>query len=245
MSTNSSSKRVALVTGANKGLGKEIARQLGLAGFTVVVTSRDEAAGSRAVEELRAAGADVVGARLEVTDEAQIAALVRFVEERFGRLDVLVNNAGISLDWDGTPATLEKFDRTLVTNVSAPWAITEAFAGLLAKSDDARVINQSSQLGSIATCDSMWEHMGAFFTPAYASSKAALNMVSVIHAKKLGAQGILVTAAHPGWVKTDLGGDAAPMDVKDGAHTVVTLATMDRASFPVARLVHEGNVLPW
>lgn len=241
-----SNQRVALITGANKGLGKEIARQLGKQGFAVVLGARDEKLGKQAVEELRKDGVeDVRTLRLEVTNPADIAAAVRSIGDAFGHLDVLVNNAGISLDWDGTPMTTEKFTRTFQVNVTAQWAVTEAFVPLLAKSADARVINQSSMLGSITTFEKSWDDVSDFATEAYATSKAALNMLTVLQSRKLAGKGIAVTAAHPGWVKTDLGSDAAPLDVATGAKTAVGLATMPRERFPHAALTHLGERLPW
>jgi NAD(P)-dependent dehydrogenase (short-subunit alcohol dehydrogenase family) len=240
-----STQKVALVTGGNKGLGKEIARQLGTHGFSVVIGARDERAGADAVTELKRDGVDAVAVRLEVTHPEHVAAAAKFVGERFGKLDVLVNNAGISLDWDGTPMTAEKFTKTFDVNVTGPWRVTEAFVPLLAKSDDARIINHSSILGSVGTVEKSWEHVAGFATEAYATSKAALNMLTAIQSHKLKAQGIAVTAAHPGWVKTDLGSDAAPLDVATGAKTAVGLATMPRAQFPHAALTHLGDRLPW
>ena len=142
--------KVALVTGANKGLGKEIGRQLGALGYTVVLAARDEQAGDAAASELLAAGCDARTCRLEVTDPDDIAGVVSYLETTFGKLDVLVNNAGISLEWDGEPTNSDKIRRTLEVNLIAPYAITEALVPLLSRSDDARVINQSSMLARSA-----------------------------------------------------------------------------------------------
>ena len=242
----STTQKVALITGANKGLGKEIARQLGQQGYAVVIGARDERLGRQAAEELKAAGLqDVRAVRLDVTNPEDIAAAVKTIGDAWGHLDVLVNNAGISLDWDGTPMTAEKFTKTFNVNVTAVWRITDALVPLLARSADARVINHSSGLGSITTCEKSWEQVASFATEAYATSKAALNMLTVLQSKKLAGQGIAVTAAHPGWVKTDLGTDAAPMDVATGAKTAVGRAPMPRNRFPHAALMHLGERLPW
>lgn len=237
--------RVVLITGANKGLGKEIGRQLGMLGYTVVLTARDEQAGRAAAAELVAAGCDAHTVRLEVTNPDDIARLVGYVETTFGRLDVLVNNAGISLEWDGQPTNTDKVRRTLEVNLIAPYAITEALVPLLARSDDARVINQSSMLGSTGTAESMWEQVGGFTAVGYSTSKAGLNMLTVIQSKTLASKGIAVAAAHPGWVKTDLGTQAAPMEVGEGASTVVDLVTVARDQFPHGQLLHKGARLPW
>lgn len=238
-------EKVVLITGANKGLGKEIARQLGKHGFTVVLGARDTKAGEAAASELVSEGLTAHALRLDVTDGQQVGEAAAWVSTTFGKLDVLINNAGISLDWDGTPNTPEKMRRTFDVNVVGPWVVTDAFTNLLERSDDARVINHSSILGSIASVDAMWKQMGAMCHEAYTASKAALDMLTVVTSHKLAAKKIAVTAAHPGWVKTDLGGPAAPLSVIDGAKTVVGLVTIERAKFPHASLIHKGEKLPW
>ena len=237
--------KVVLITGATKGLGKEIGRQLGLLGYTVVLAARNEQAGKAAAAELVAAGCDARAVRLEVTRPDDIASVVRYLEQTFGKLDVLVNNAGIALEWDGQPTNADKIRRTLEVNLVAPFAITEALVPLLSRSDDARVINQSSMLGSLGTAESMWEHVAGFMAVGYSTSKAGLNMLTLIQSKKLADKGIAVAAAHPGWVKTDLGSQAAPMEVAEGAGTVVGLVTIARDKFPHGQLLHQGKRLPW
>ena len=237
--------KVALITGANKGLGKEIARQLGALGYTVILTARNEHAGRAAVAELVAAGCDAHAVRLEVTNPDDIADLVRYIEATFGKLDVLVNNAGIALEWDGNSTDADKVRSTLEVNLIAPYAITEALVPLLALSEDARVINHSSMLGSMGTAESMWEQVAGFMTVGYSTSKAGLNMLTLIQSKTLVSKGIAVAAAHPGWVKTDLGSQAAPMEVEEGARTVVDLVTITRKQFPHGQLRHKGEHIPW
>lgn len=237
--------KVALVTGANKGLGREIAAQLARKGYTVLVASRDEAAGRAVADALKAEGGDARAVKLEVTSADDIASVVSYIGSAFGKLDILVNNAGIALEWNATGTTVERFRKTLDVNLVAPWALTDALVPLLSKSRDARVINQSSILGSIATCEGAYAQMGDFFSPGYATSKAGLNMLSMIQSKALAEKGIAVASAHPGWVKTDLGSDAAPMEVVDGARTVVDLVTRARESFPHGHFVHVGDRLPW
>jgi NAD(P)-dependent dehydrogenase (short-subunit alcohol dehydrogenase family) len=237
--------KVALITGANKGLGKEIARQLGALGYTVILTARNDHAGRAVVAELVAAGCDAHAVRLEVTNPDDIANLVRYIEATFGKLDVLVNNAGIALEWDGNPTDADKVRRTLEVNLVAPYAITEALVPLLARSEDARVINHSSMLGSMGTAESMWEQVASFMAVGYSTSKAGLNMLTLIQSKTLASKGIAVAAAHPGWVKTDLGSQAAPMEVEEGARTVVDLVTITRKQFPHGQLRHKGEHIPW
>ena len=237
--------KVVLITGANKGLGKEIGRQLGLLGYTVILAARDEKAGKAAAAELTAAGCDARTVRLEVTNPGDIAAVASYLDKTFGKLDVLVNNAGIALEWDGKPTNVDKVRRTLEVNLVAPYAITAALVPLLARSNDARVINQSSQLGSLDSAENMWEHVGHFMAVGYSTSKAGLNMLTLIQSKSLADKKIAVAAAHPGWVKTDLGSQAAPMEVNEGASTVVGLVTIAREKFPHGQMVHQGQRLPW
>lgn len=242
---NKKNDKVVLVTGANKGLGKEIGRQLGLLGYTVVLTSRDPKAGAAAAAELVAAGCDAHSVRLEVTSSKDIAELSNYLKTTFGKLDVLVNNAGIALEWDGEPTNSDKIRRTLEVNLIAPYAITESLVPLLSLSKDARVINHSSMLGSIGSAESSWPHVATFMTVGYSTSKAGLNMLTLIQSKTLASKNIAVAAAHPGWVKTDLGTQAAPMEVDIGASTVVSLVTIARDRFPHGQLVHKGERITW
>jgi len=237
--------KIVLITGGNKGLGKEIGRQLGLLGYTVVLTARDKQAGAAAVADLVSLGCDAHTFQLEVTNPDDIEKCANYLKTTFGKLDVLVNNAGIALEWDGNPTNADKVRRTLEVNLIAPYAITEALVPLLSLSDDARVINQSSQLGSIDAAEKMWQYISGFMTVGYATSKAGLNMLTQIQSKTLDVKGIAVAAAHPGWVKTDLGTDAAPLEVKEGASTVVSLVTVPRDKFPNGQLVHNTDRIPW
>jgi len=237
--------KIVLITGGNKGLGKEIGRQLGLLGYTVVLTARDKQAGASAVRELVSSGCDAHTVQLEVTNPEDIQKCADYLKTTFGKLDVLVNNAGIALEWDGKPTNADKIRRTLEVNLIAPFAITDALVPLLALSDDGRVINHSSELGSIGSAENAWEYVSTFMTVGYSTSKAGLNMLTLIQSKTLSGKGILVAAAHPGWVKTDLGTQAAPMEVNEGASTVVNLVTVPREKFPNGQLVHNGERIPW
>jgi NAD(P)-dependent dehydrogenase (short-subunit alcohol dehydrogenase family) len=233
-------KKVALVTGANKGLGFEISRQLGEKGFTVVVGARDQAKAEAAAAKLRAEGLDAHPVKLDVTKAEDVARLPEFFKEKFGGLDVLINNAGVNADNDqGTK--LENLRKTYETNVFGAFAVTEALLPLLKESPAGRVVNQSSILGSLATVSA---GVGAWALPAYTSSKAALNMLTVVAAYELKDTKVKVNAAHPGWVKTDMGGDEAPLDVKEGAKTAVDLATLPDDG-PSGAFIHLGQNLPW
>jgi len=234
-------KTVALITGANKGLGLEIAKQLGQKGITVVLGARDGTKGKAAADSLVALGIDAHAVVLDVTNDAQIAALPVFFAETFGRLDILVNNAGVA-PWQKDD--LAAFRSTFDTNVLGVVAVTYALLPLLLASPAGRIVNQSSILGSLTTIMKNPHMFGKFILPAYTASKAALNGFTVALAHKHRDSHLKINSAHPGWVRTDLGGDKAPMDVMDGAKTAVTLATL-AADGPTGAFFHLGEPLPW
>jgi NAD(P)-dependent dehydrogenase (short-subunit alcohol dehydrogenase family) len=234
--------KIALITGANKGLGLEVARQLGQQGVTVVLSARDAAKGQAAADKLRAENIDAHFVPLDVTDAADIAALPAYFQTNFGGLDILINNAGISIDRSGQ-TTLEQLRQTYETNVIAPYAITEALLPLLQESKAGRVVNHSSILGSITTLRNV-EAMRDEGMFAYNSSKAALNMITVMHANAVRHTKVKVNAAHPGWVKTDMGGENAPLELAEGAKTAVELALLPEDG-PTGGYFHLGQPLPW
>jgi NAD(P)-dependent dehydrogenase (short-subunit alcohol dehydrogenase family) len=235
------SNKVALVTGANKGLGLEIARQLGAQGITVLIGARDPRKGEEAARTLKAEGIDARSIKLEVTSPSDIQNVSKSIEAEFGKLDILVNNAGVLLDRDGVNA--DTFRKTYEANVIAPWELTQALLPLLTKSDAGRIVNQSSILGSITMNNS--DQIGTdWLAPAYNSSKAALNLLTVIQSRHLAGTNVKVNAAHPGWVKTDLGTDAAPLEVSEGAETAVWLATIPEDG-PTGGFFHKQDTLPW
>ncbi len=233
-------KPVALITGANKGLGFEIARQLGQKGVAVVLGARQGKAEAPAAA-LRAEGLDARAVELDVTSAADIAALPAFFEKNFGRLDILVNNAGVQLD-NGFDVSPDVLRQTYEANVIGPYAITQALLPLLRQAPAGRIVNQSSILGSLTTISE--GQGGSWATPGYTSSKAALNMLTVVLAQYLADTNIKVNAAHPGWVKTDLGGEGAPLGVREGARTAVRLALLP-ADGPTGGYFHEEESLTW
>jgi len=234
--------RAAFITGANKGLGLEIARQLGRQGVTVVLGARDKAKGNAAADELKAEGIDAHAVKLEVTNEADVAALPEFFKSKFGRLDILINNAGVALDFGGV--TIDIFRQTYETNLFAPYFITQALLPLLKASPAGRIVNHSSVMGSIATIGDSNSFPLEMIAPVYCSSKSALNMLTVTTARTLAGTNVKINAAHPGWVKTDLGSDRAPMEVVDGAKTAVALALLPDDG-PSGGFFHLGERLPW
>jgi NAD(P)-dependent dehydrogenase (short-subunit alcohol dehydrogenase family) len=220
-------KPVALVTGANKGIGKEIARQLGAQGLTVLVGARDLRRGEEAAAELKASGANSHAVRLDVTDEASIAEAARRIEEEFGGLDVLVNNAAIAQD-SVPPSQLDMatLRRTFETNVFGVVAVTQAMLPMLRKSSAGRIVNLSSGLASLAqNSDPNWAFDSVNLL-AYNSSKTALNAVTVQFAKELRDTPIKVNAADPGYTATDMNGHSGTRTVEQGATAAVRLATL-------------------
>jgi len=245
----SENKQVALITGANKGIGFETARQLGKLGITVVVGSRDAAKGEAAAAKLRAEGIDARPLKLDVTEAKDRDAAVKFLQEHFGKLDILVNNAGIAEEgaWNGnntTSTTSETLQRVFETNLFAPVALTRALLPLLQSSPAARIVNLSSIMGSLTLHSDPQSPIYNVKPFAYDASKAALNAFTIHLAHELRDTNIKVNSAHPGWVKTDMGTEAAPMEVVDGAKTSVALATLPQDG-PSGAFVHLGKTLPW
>lgn len=246
---SSHSNLVALVTGANRGLGLETARQLAAEGVTVLMAGRNADAIAAAAGRLEADGLPVRPLVLDVVDSAQIDAVVDQIEREFGRLDILVNNAGIItgesfFEPSTRTVTTDALRQTFEVNLFAPIALTQALLPLIEKAPAGRIVNLSSILGSLAVHRDFDSDWGGVKPLAYDSSKAALNMFTIHLAAALKDTPIKVNSAHPGWVKTELGTDAAPMNVVDGARTSVALALLD-ANGPTGRFVHLGEELPW
>ena len=242
-------KKVALITGANKGLGLETARQLAKLGYAVLLGSRDVPKGEAAAKQLRAEGLDARAVKLDVTNSEDIAAIARLIESKFGKLDALVNNAGVMQEkgWtqNTTSATeMSKLRATFDANVFAVVALTQAVLPMLRKSDAARIVNVSSILGSVSLQATKGSPTYGTKLFAYNASKAALNMFTIHLAHELRGTNIKVNSAHPGWVKTDLGGAGAPMDVVDGAKTEVQLATLPDDG-PSGGFFHMGEPIAW
>jgi NAD(P)-dependent dehydrogenase (short-subunit alcohol dehydrogenase family) len=242
MNTN----KVALVTGANKGIGKEIARQLGERGFTVLVGSRDAERGAVAAKELVAEGLDAVALQLEVTDAASVGAAASEVQATYGRLDVLVNNAAIVPVGDGAVSAVAAgvLRSAFETNVIGLVGVTQAFLPLLRKAGSARIVNLSTGLASFEQVGDPASRMSTVVTLGYNSSKAAVNMVTVMLANELRGTGILVNAADPGNCATDMGGWSAARTPAQGAAVAVRLATLP-ADGPTGHVYAEDGRLPW
>jgi len=240
-------KKIALITGANKGIGLETARQLGAKNITVIIGARDAKKGEAAANKLRTQGTDAHSISIDVTDQKSIDAAAARITKDFGRLDILVNNAGVMLEdpEKETAATgVDVFRKTFETNVFGLIATTEAFLPLLRKSSAGRIVNLSSILGSIAYQATPGSPTYGFSRPAYNVSKAAVNAYTVQLAYQLKETNIKVNAAHPGWVKTEMGGEGATMEIEDGAKTSVALATIGKDG-PNGSYLHMGEPIPW
>jgi NAD(P)-dependent dehydrogenase (short-subunit alcohol dehydrogenase family) len=241
-------KKIALITGGNKGLGFEMARQLGQAGVTVVLGARDSKKGEAAAEKLRGEGLDAQFVKLDVLDRADHAAVGAFLEKKFGRLDILINNAGIAAEgFSGGKigsTTDDVIHRTFETNFFAPVALTRELLPLLTKSPAARIVNMSSILGSQTLHSDPKSPIYDFKSISYDASKAALNSFTIHLAYELKDTKIKVNSAHPGWVKTDMGTDAAPMEIPEGGKTGVELALLGEDG-PTGGYFHLGKRLPW
>jgi NAD(P)-dependent dehydrogenase (short-subunit alcohol dehydrogenase family) len=227
-------KKIALITGASKGLGFETALQLGKKGFTVIVKD-----------------IDALGVQLDVNSSKDINSLVSFLTERFGKLDVLVNNAGVQLDFPGfmpgnstETISMEILKQTFETNFFAPIALTQKLLPLLKKSDAGRIVNVSSIMGSLALHADAGSPIYGIKLLAYNSSKTALNQFTLHLAEALKDTLIKVNSAHPGWVKTDLGGEYAPMSIEDGVKTIVDLSMLD-VNGKTGAFIHLSESLPW
>lgn len=223
---------VAVVTGANRGVGREVCRQLAGRGYEVVLGARDQHKGARAAAEL-----GVHSCQLDVADEKSVAAAARWVEDRLGRCDVVINNAGILYDtWaHGSSADFDQVRAALETNLLGAWRMTLAFLPLLRRSPHPRVVNVSSESGSLTGMSGG--------TPAYAVSKAALNALTRVLAAELRAERILVNAVCPGWTATDMGGRGG-RPVADGAASVLWAAVLPDDG-PTGGFFRDGRPLPW
>jgi NAD(P)-dependent dehydrogenase (short-subunit alcohol dehydrogenase family) len=244
-----SDKKVALISGANRGIGLETARQLGQKGITVIVAARTHRAAQQAADKLVAENIEAYPVALDVTRDEDRKAAARFVAEKFGKLDILVNNAAIGGEGGLlNPRTIETTESELHsvfnTNLFSVVAVTREFLPLLKKSPAGRIVNLSSILGSLtlqAMPGSPIAPMKAF---AYNASKTALNQFTVHLAAELKATNIKVNSAHPGWVKTELGTQHAQLEIPEGGKTSVELALIGPDG-PSGKFIHNGQELPW
>ncbi len=246
MPSEKTQKRVALVTGANRGIGFETARQLARHGLTVVASARDEARGVAAQQRLVEQGLDAHFMLLDVTSATSIQAAMGRIEATFDRLDVLVNNAGILVDGETRidELGLQVLSNTLETNAYGPLLLSQAAAPLMKRHRYGRIVNMSSSLGAlteIANPDSTYTEIQA---PAYRMSKTLLNAITVLMARELRGSNILVNSTCPGWVNTELGGPQAPISPAEAAATPVWLATLPDDG-PTGGFFRDRQPIPW
>ena len=227
--------RVALLSGGNRGIGREIARQLVERGYKVVVGSRDLARGEAVAEEL---GEGATAVQLDVTDDESVRAAVSFVERDFGRLDVLVNNAGVTDGWSGgaADADFDSVKEVLDTNLFGSWRLAKAALPVMRRNGYGRIVNVSSGMGQLSD-------MGGH-SPGYRVSKTGLNALTRMLTAELGNENILVNSVCPGWVRTDMGGANARRSVEQGADTPVWLATLQDDG-PTGGFFRDREPIPW
>ena len=232
------SSQVALVTGANRGIGLEVCRQLAAHGLRVILTGRDRPNADAAAAELQRDNLDVGAAELDVASASSIRACQRDVTKRFGGIDVLVNNAAVlvSENADLLRTPIEDFRATFETNLFGVLAVCQAFAPGMITRKYGRIVNVSSGAGQLASMTT--------YAPAYSISKTALNALTVQLAAATKGRGVLVNCADPGWVRTRMGGRSAPRSVEQGADTIVWLATLP-ANGPTGKFFSDRCEIAW
>jgi len=247
--------KVAFITGGNRGLGLETARELGKQGIQVVLGVRDLAKGQKALAELRGEGISADAIRCDVVNTADHQAVYDYFDKKFGKLDILVNNAGIMVQTESalsgalgpahtSGASVAALRETFEVNFFAPVALTQTLLPLIRKAPEGRIVNLSSVLGSLGLHSDPTSPIYNAKSLAYDSSKTALNSFTVHLAHELRDTKIKVNSAHPGWVKTEMGGEDAPIEVSEGGKTSAQLALLP-ADGPTGGFFHLGQPLPW
>jgi len=229
-------QKIILVTGANRGIGLEIVKEVAELGHTAILTARDEVKGRKAAEAMQQKGLNVQFVRLDAADKDSIKQAAAFVAEQFGRLDVLINNAGIFNDRENSLAvSREVVQEHLDINFIGPLMVSQAFISLLKKSEEGRIVNFSSQMGRL-------NGMGGG-SAAYRFSKTAINSLTAVMAADLAGTNIKVNSMCPGWVKTDMGGAGATRTLQQGADTAVWLATAEK--IPTGKFFADRKQTEW
>ena len=239
-------KRVALVTGANRGIGYAISRRLGEQNITVIMGARDPNKGKRAYSHLQAEGLDVYFELLDVMDEKSIKTAIERIRTHFGRLDILINNAGIMIDGevDALNVDQETVQKTIQTNVMGPLMLCQCCIPLMQAGGYGRIVNMASGLGSLTEMSDPGSAYAGIHSPAYRLSKAGINCITALMAKEVRNHNILINSACPGWVRTDMGGGHAPLTPEQGADTPVWLATLSDGG-PTGGVYRERTLIPW
>ena len=238
-------KKVALITGANKGIGFEVARQIAQAGWTVLAAARNEELGRQAAAKLQAEGLDVHFVHLDLNAQETAATAAETIRTRFGKLDLLINNAAIANPGDGPPSkvNLEALETVMRTNYIGTVAVTQAMLPLLQCAGKAQILNVSSELGSISLhTDPNWKYAPVKVL-AYCASKAAINMFTVQLAYEFRDGTIAVNSINPGYTATDLNGNSGPQTLQEGAAAIVRTALLDP---PVTcKFLETAGEIPW
>lgn len=242
--------KVALITGANKGLGFGIAKKLGKKGITVLIAARNVEKGKKAVDKLQFEDINADFIKLDVSDYTSIESAYNAIAERYGKLDILVNNAGINLEFAaGLPVpsqvSLDILKQTFEINYFGVVAVTQAMLSLVHKSDAGRIVNISSDMASLALHQDSNFKFYDYKQLAYDSSKTAVNAFTVHLAHELKDTNIKVNSAHPGWVKTDMGTDAGELTIEEGAETPVWLATLPEEGVTGGYFDENQQPMPW
>lgn len=249
-----STQKVAFITGANRGIGFETAKKLGKLGIFPVIGARDEEKGKAAVEKLKAEGIKADSIKFDIENKADYSVAYDYFESKFGKLDILINNAGVSLEGDpvSSMATVnptsgiseEALRGTMEANFFGQVFITQVLLPLLKKSEAGRIVNVSSTLGSLNYHADPASSVYAVQMFAYSTSKTALNSFTIHLAHELKDTAIKVNSVHPGWVHTELGGSAAPVTPEQGAESSVRLATIS-ADGPTGGYYYLDDIIPW
>jgi NAD(P)-dependent dehydrogenase (short-subunit alcohol dehydrogenase family) len=236
---------VALISGANKGIGYEIARGLGAKKIKVLVGARDQARGQASVDKLTAEGADARFVKLDVTDPGTIQRAAERIEKEFGRLDILINNAGVA-EWGFQPSNVDlaKVREVYETNFFGPVALIQAMLPLLRKSKHGRIVNVSSSLGSLTLSSDLNSPFSDFLSLGYNTSKSALNSMTIQFAKELKDTPIKVNAICPGYCATDINGNSGPRSAAQGAVAAIQYATIGEDG-PTGGYFNEDGRVPW
>jgi NAD(P)-dependent dehydrogenase (short-subunit alcohol dehydrogenase family) len=236
---------IALISGANKGIGYEIAHGLGAKKITVLVGARDEARGQAAVEKLKTEGADARFVKLDVTDASTVKGAAERIEKEFGRLDILINNAGVA-EWGFKPSDVDlaKVREVYETNFFGPVALIQAMLPLLKKSKHGRIVNVSSSLGSLTLSSDLSSPFADFLALGYNTSKSALNSMTIQFAKELKDTPIKVNAICPGYCATDINGNSGPRSAAQGAVAAIQYATIGDDG-PTGGYFNEEGRIPW
>ena len=225
--------KVILITGANRGIGKEVARQLAQEGITVLLGTRDFNKGEEAGKSIKG---KVIACKLDVQNEENIISLAEYISKEFGRLDVLINNAGIGIGNKGSIDEDMKVVRDIMeTNFFGAWRLSQVLYPLLRKSNSGRIVNVSSGMGALADLSGGYA--------GYRISKSALNALTILMANELENSNISVNAVCPGWVRTDMGGSSALRAVEKGAETIVWLATSEKTG--TGKFWRDKQVIEW